>query len=584
MIKSAIEHKSYSNFAFPVGKNSLKIRLKCAKNDLKEVKIVYGNRFVFDGSDPYKVKKMNITASSKHCDFYEVVISLSDPRFRYHFMLNDGKEIYWYNEKGFSLNRPSGIKSGFFQYSLITDDDLINRPEWFDSAVIYQIFPERFNNGDNSNDPDETSEWGEIPDSESFFGGDLQGIYEKLDYIEDLGVNTIYLTPIFQSPTNHKYNIDDYLKIDEHFGNKKIFKKLVDEAHKRGIKIILDAVFNHSGYDFFAFEDLREKGKESDYKDWYIYDELPLKTEIPVNYKTFASNIPTLPKLNTANQEVQEYLLKVVRYWTEEFEIDGWRLDVADEVDPAFWRKFRETVKSINPESYIIGEVWHSGMKWLQGNQFDGTMNYSFANAVIEFFGQNKIGPTEFHGRITRNRMRYKTQISQSMLNLIDSHDTPRLLHYCNERKEALKLAVLFQMTYQGIPMILYGDELGITGGEEPDSRRCMPWNNANQNFDLLNYYKKLINIRKNLTPLQQGSYQSLIVDEAKNIYGYSRIDATKRVDIIINNSPTTHKVTLKKELIKKEILTDKLTGQNYENNSNEFIIRLKPYQGRILV
>ncbi|MGM0411624.1 MAG: glycoside hydrolase family 13 protein, partial [Bacillota bacterium] len=497
MIKSAITHNSYSNYAFPVSKNKLKLRLKTAKNDLEEVKVIYGNRFVFDNSEPKKIKEMKLKASSLDNDFYECIIELKDPRFRYHFLLNDGENSYWFNEKGFFKNRPRGYKSGFFQYSLINEDDLINQPDWLDEAIVYQIFPERFKNGDSSLNPDNLEEWGNIPKRDSFFGGDLKGIYEKLDYIEELGVNVIYLTPIFQSPTNHKYNIDDYLKVDKAFGDEKLFEKLVNKAHQKGIKVILDAVFNHSGYNFFAFEDLRKKGKESKYKDWYIYDSLPLKTKDPVNYETFARNIPELPKLNTKNKEVQDYLLEITEYWTKNFDIDGWRLDVADEVAPSFWPRFRKKVKSINKNAYIIGEVWHSGKKWLQGKQFDSIMNYAFTEAVIDFIAKNKIGPEEFNSRLSINRMNYKEVISNSLLNLLDSHDTARFLHYCNGNKEKLKLAVVFQMTYIGVPMVLYGDELGLTGGDDPDNRRCMPWNNNEKaDYQLKEFYNQIIKIR----------------------------------------------------------------------------------------
>ena len=579
MIKSAIEHRSYSNYAFPVDENSLKIRLKSAKDDLKEAKIIYGNRFVFDGSDPYKIKEMEVTASSENNDYYEAVISLDDPRFRYHFMLNDGEEIYWFNEKGFSKNRPRGMKSGFFQYSLIAEDDLMEEPDWLDDAIIYQIFPERFNNGNKDNDPEKIKDWGTIPEHDYFYGGDLQGIYDKMDYIDELGVNVIYLTPIFQSPTNHKYNIDDYMKIDEHFGDKEIFIKLVDEAHNRGIKIVLDAVFNHSGYDFFAFKDLRKKGKESDYKDWYIYDSLPLKTEVPVNYETFARNIPDLPKLDTSNKEVQDYLLKVSEYWTENFDIDGWRLDVADEVDPSFWRRFRKTVKSIDKNIYILGEVWHSGMKWLEGDQFDAIMNYGFTEAVIDFIAKNEIGPAEFNSRLTKNRMNYKTQISYSMLNLLDSHDTARFLHLCDENIEKMKLAVLFQMSYIGIPMIFYGDELGITGGHEPDSRRCMPWN-SEKNINLKNYYKKIINIRKNYDILQKGSFESFIIDEAKNIFAFKRELDDSELIIILNNSPVDNNISFRGEDKKyKDLLSEEI----FKSTEKTFDIKLNAFQGMVL-
>lgn len=580
MIKSAIEHKSYSNYAFPVDENTLKLRLKTAKNDLKNVKVIYGTRFVFDGREPLKVKEMELKTSSAVNDFYETTIELEDPRFRYHFLLDDGENKCWYNEKGFSENRPRGGKSGFFQYSLITDDDLFDLPSWLDEAIVYQIFPERFNNGNSDLNPDELNKWGTLPRRDSFFGGDLKGIYEKIDYLEDLGVNTIYLTPIFDSLSNHKYNIDDYLKIDEHFGDEEIFEKLVKEAHKRDMKIILDAVFNHSGFNFFAFEDLRKRGKESKYKNWYIYDSLPLKTEIPVNYETFARDIPNLPKLNTTNKEVQDYLLKVTEYWMKNFDIDGWRLDVADEVDSSFWRRFRKKVKTLDEDAYIIGEVWHSGMKWLQGNQFDAIMNYSFTEAVIDFIAKNKIGPTKFDNRLTLNRMNYREDITNSLLNLLDSHDTPRILRHCNEDKNKMKLAVLFQMTYPGVPMVLYGDELGLTGGDDPDSRRCMPWDAEKADYKLRDFYKNLIEIRKNNKVLQSGDFETFIIDEAKNIYSFKRKLDSEEIIVIVNNNPEKREFKFKS---KKNNYKDLLTNKEYKNDERKIKLKIDSFQGMIL-
>ena len=580
MIKSAIEHKSYSNFAFPIDENTLKLRIKAAKNDLKSVKVIYGTRFVFDGREPLKVKEMKLKTSSEVNDFFETTIELEDPRFRYHFLLDDGENKRWYNEKGFSKNRPRGGKSGFFQYSLISNDDLLDRPDWLDEAVVYQIFPERFNNGNSDLDPANLKNWGDLPKRDSFFGGDLQGIYDKLDYLKDLGVNTIYLTPIFESLSNHKYNIDDYLKIDEHFGDEEIFEKLVNKAHDKDMKIILDAVFNHSGFNFFAFEDLRKRGENSKYKDWYIYDSLPLQTEIPVNYETFARNIPNLPKLDTANKEVQDYLLKVTEYWMKNFDIDGWRLDVADEVDSSFWRRFRKKVKSLDKDAYIIGEVWHSGMKWLQGNQFDAIMNYSFTEAVIDFIAKDKIGPSEFDNRLALNRMNYREDITNSLLNLLDSHDTPRILRHCNEDKDKMKLAVLFQMTYPGVPMVLYGDELGLTGGDDPDSRRCMPWDDDKADYDLRAYYKKLIKIRKNNKILQKGEFESFVINEAKNIYSFKRKLEDREVIVIINNNPEKREICLRSQ---NKNYIDLLTNKNYKNNDGKIKLVMKPYQGMIL-
>ena len=311
------------------------------------------------------------------------------------------------------------------------------------------------------------------------------------------------------------------------------------------------------------------------------YHSLPLQTEIPVNYKTFARNIPNLPKLNTANKEVQDYLLKVTEYWMKNFDIDGWRLDVADEVDPSFWRRFRNKVKTLNEDAYIIGEVWHSGMKWLQGNQFDAIMNYSFTEAVIDFIAKNKIGPSEFDNRLTLNRMNYREDITNSLLNLLDSHDTPRILRHCNEDKNKMKLTVLFQMTYPGVPMVLYGDELGLTGGDDPDSRRCMPWDDEEADYNLRNFYKKLIKIRKESKVLQKGDYQSFIIDEAKNIYSFKRKLNSKEIIVIINNNPEKREFNFES---KKTSYKDLLTKKVFENNKGDKIsLMLDAYQGLIL-
>ncbi len=586
MNKAAIYHVSFSNFAFPVSDNSLKLRIKAARGDLKKVKVIYGPRFNINNREPNYCQKMKLSGSDLEHDYFTATIFLDDPRFRYHFLLNDGQKTLWYNERGFFENRPRGYDSGFFQYSLITKDDIIDKPNWLNNAVVYQIFPERFYNGNKSLNPENCQKWGEKPDRNSFFGGDLQGILEKVDYLKNLGVNVIYLTPIFKSPTNHKYNIDDYYQIDPHFGDKDTAKKLVEEAHNREIKVIFDAVFNHSGYNFFAFRDLREKGENSKYKDWYKYQSLPLKTEPPLNYETFARDIPTLPKLNTANPEVQDYLLNVTKYWMEYLNIDGWRLDVADEVAPSFWVRFRKLVKKINPEAYILGEVWHNGQKWLQGQHFDGIMNYSFTQALIDFFAKKNIGPVEFDARLTKNRMKYKEQVSKSLLNLLDSHDTARFLNHSRQQIDALKLAVLLQMTYTGIPLIYYGDEVGLSGGEDPDNRRCMPWKKSKQNRELFDFYQKLIKIRKKYPTLQKGNFESFLIDESRNIYGYKRYFKQKIIYVIINNSSVKHKIRLDKKIPAGKKYNDILNEKKYkyQKEKQNFTITIKAHSGVILI
>ena len=220
--------------------------------------------------------------------------------------------------------------------------------------------------------------------------GTLKESLNILDYLEELGINGIYFTPIFHAYSNHKYDTIDYREIDPQFGTKETLKTLIEECHKRNIRVMLDAVFNHSGYYFLPFQDLLEKGEKSKYKDWFHPHSFPLKGGERPNYETFGF-FESMPKLNTANPEVKKYLLEVSAYWIEEFDIDGWRLDVANEVDQPFWREFRKTVKNIKPDLYILGEIWHDSMPWLRGDQFDAVMNYPFTNHVFRLVASQTI-------------------------------------------------------------------------------------------------------------------------------------------------------------------------------------------------
>ncbi|HMA60476.1 MAG TPA: alpha-glycosidase [Halanaerobiales bacterium] len=580
MNKAAVYHESIDNLSYPLDDNSLRVRLVTDKNDLNKVKIIYGPKFDFY-KDPVYSKEMEVVGSDQKHDYYSVKIHLEDPRFRYHFLLEDYQgNKYWYNEKGFFENRPRGHEAGFFQYPIITDFEKFARPEWLEKAVIYQIFPDRFNNGNPDLDPDQKLTWGDPPDHYSLFGGDLAGIIEKLDYLKELGINAIYLTPIFESDSNHKYNIADYYKIDSNFGDLQKAKELVKKAHDRNIKVILDAVFNHCDINFFAFQDLIKYGEKSKYKDWFFYDELPIKTEKPINYVTFATQVKSMPKLNTGNQKVQDYLLNVVKYWMEELDIDGWRLDVSDEVHMEFWRQFRKTVKKIKPQAVLIGEIWHSARKWLKGDRFDTVMNYPFNWAVMKFFGTNEIGVEKFTSLIIKNYYHYREDTSNVLLNLLSSHDIPRIYEYCESKKQ-LKLAVLFMMTFPGIPMVYYGDELGLKGGKDPDNRRCMPWDRV-ENNDLLDYYKKLIEIKKNISPLYKGDIRIVLKDEANNVLVFKRRCKYKTVYIVINNSHISQNVTFKIERSGKytELISDSVT----ESDNGTLTVQMRDYEGKIFI
>ncbi len=292
-----------------------------------------------------------------------------------------------------------------------------------------------------------------------------------------------------------------------------------------------------------------------------------------------------MPKLNTAHPEVRAYLLDVAEYWTREAEIDGWRLDVANEVDHRFWRAFRDRVKGVNPEALIVGEIWHDAGPWLQGDQFDSVMNYLFRDAVLDFFAAGRIGADRFDALLTRIRMMYPEPAHFAMFNLLGSHDTERFLTACGGRLERMRLAVLFQMTYPGMPMIYYGDEVGLRGGPDPDCRRPMVWEEEKQNRELLAHYRKLIALRKALRPLRRGDFRTWLVDPLRNLYGFVRREGESCVGVLLNNSPHEHRVEVDLHPFGwAEKLRDALSGRTAEAAGRSRLTwMMAPFQGVIL-
>ncbi|HKJ26449.1 MAG TPA: glycoside hydrolase family 13 protein [Anaerolineales bacterium] len=405
-----------------------------------------------------------------------------------------------------------------------------NTLSWTKEAVIYQIFPERFANGDSTNDPENVVPWDSPPTRENFFGGDLQGVLNKLPYLHDLGITAIYLNPIFKANTNHKYDTCDYLMIDPHFGSEALLKQLVGEAHKLSIKVILDAVFNHCGEGFWAFEDLQVNGEQSKYKDWFFYEALPIQ-KTPPNYQTCGGTW-YLPKLNVQNPEVESYLLKVGQYWIKRTGIDGWRLDVPWKASLDFWPKFQKAVKAANPHAYVIGEVWRGPEEWVNGDMCDGIMNYPLRNAILDYCVYDHMDAEDFDYELKRLLNIYgKTAPLQ--MNLLGSHDTPRLLTLCNNDSRRVLLALAFMFTFIGIPSIYYGDEIGLTGANDPDCRKTMPWQEQGWNQQLLKFYKAFIKMRKDFPVLCCGGFEPVYI--FNGVYAYRRFDDTQDVIVVLN-------------------------------------------------
>ena len=330
MNRFALLHITDSAYCFPVSEHEIVIRLRTAKDDIEKAWIVYESKYVI--GDSQKKLLMEKELSGELYDYYSIKLELEDTRLAYVFYLYDGKDYFYFSEDG-ATDTYDFTKSyyNFFQYPYINSADILRKEEWLSQACFYQIFIDRFCMADEEKDKSYINlKWGEVPNSKSFAGGDLKGIISRLDYIKGLGCDALYLTPIFASPSNHKYDIVDYFEVDPQFGDKKDLKELVDGLHDRGMKIVLDAVFNHVSDRNDKFLDVLENGRSSRYFDWFVIKGAS-PTKDPLNYEVFAG-CKYMPKWNTSNKDVQDYLISIATYYINEFDIDGWRLDVSDEI------------------------------------------------------------------------------------------------------------------------------------------------------------------------------------------------------------------------------------------------------------
>ena len=323
------------------------------------------------------------------------------------------------------------------------------------------------------------------------------------------------------------------MHVDPCLGTDEELKSLVTSCHARGMRVILDGVFNHCGPDFFAFRDVLEKGKDSPYFDWF-YDmpEHPEYTD-PPEYAAFAY-VRSMPKLNQANPDLAKYLIDVGTYWIREADIDGWRLDVANEVNHDFWRAFRRAVRAVKPDAFLIGEIWEDSNVWLMGDQFDSTMNYRFTYLCRDFFAERTMKPTEFAEQIVRMNMRYPEPVSRVQMNFLDTHDVPRFLSYCGGDRRRLLLAAFFLFTAMGVPSVYYGDEKYIDGTTEDEYRRPMIWEDGD---GFCRELQELADMRKGHSALTGGRYRNVLADDALGLYAFERFDENERLLVLINNS-----------------------------------------------
>ncbi len=565
----------------------------------------------------------------------------------------------------------------------------VHVPDWAKDAVWYQIYPERFRNGDPSNDPTRaevtarrewrvsnwTNDWyqlqpGEAGGGRGFYsrvndrryGGDLQGVIDKLDYLAGLGINTIYLNPIFEAYSNHKYDATMLHHVDNNFGPDpkgdlelmrnedftaaswkwsaadKLFLKLIKEAHRRHIRVIIDGVFNHVGTRFGPFQDVVKNQQKSKFAGWFKI----LKWDdpaTPINEFDYHGwwGFKGLPEFKQDTNGLvagpRDYIFKITRRWMDpngdgnpSDGVDGWRLDVANQIAQPFWRDWRKLVKSLNPQAIIIGEIWDDASPWLQGDEFDSVMNYRFAKAAVRFFidtDSRRLSVSQFDRTLAHDRQEYPSEVNYALLNLYDSHDTDRLASMIRnpnrdydqgdnprsnpnydiskptERdRQIQRLMALFQATYLGAPMIYYGTEAGMWGADDPDDRKPMVWADLNYepeshdplararhadvvkfDPDLFGWYQRLFQIRHQEKALRQGGFRTLLTNDSKQLYVFERKVGSESVIVVLNNNWDGQTATINASRPYRDLLTQ----QTFAPEAGRFSLKLNGKSGAIL-
>lgn len=536
---SAILHDMDKRFCYAIDKGVFVIRIQVKKDDIKEIILHYMDKYIsIEMKDTRKTVPMKKIASSQFHDYYEAQIRMDMICLRYFFEFTDmqGEKAYYGNYE-FSKECITNIDRMFDCPQNLREEEMFEVPEWAANKVVYQIFPSRY----AASQPVDKELWYKAPITfTDNLHGDIRGIIDHLDYIRDMGIDVIYLTPIFKSDSSHKYDTIDYYQIDPSFGTEEDLRELVQKAHQYGIKVVLDAVFNHTGRDFFAFKDILENKEKSKYLDWYFIDKFPLDNESgqAPNFKCFGY-YSGMPKLNLKNPEVEKYVTDVACYWLKECDIDGWRMDVGDEISHYFWKHFRRAVKEVKKDALIIGEIWHYAGDFLEGDEWDTVMNYPFYLNLIDLLADEKIGVSRFIQNLGYMKGRLNKKCYPLMWNLIDSHDTARFLHLCNN-KQKQHLAAAFQLLMPGMPMIYYGDELAMPGANDPDCRRGMYWDEEYRDNEMLEWYKRLIQVRRTHACIVEGELAETITRDEDGTIVLIRKNTEETIALIFNCSNDT--------------------------------------------
>ena len=549
---SAVYHISTDNFCYPFNENKLVIKLQ-TDYDVDRAELVWGDPFnggLFGGGaawDGTHIDMTNTLTLQNH-RIWQSIVEPKYKRCRYYFILHSGEETFYMLEDGFKtfeeFSNYKGRRQDYF-FPWMNSTDIIKPSEWVNETIWYQIFPDRFCN--SGTDRGRTYHNWSSPDKKASnayaYGGDLKGVTSKLDYLKELGINGLYFTPINESTSNHKYNTKDYTKIDSSFGGDEDIKNLVKEAHSRGIRVMLDGVFNHSGEEFAPWQDVLKNGKESRYFNWFMINKYPFskiggRSKKGEHY-SFAF-VDAMPKLNTNNPEVAEYFIDVCTHWVKDYDIDAIRLDVADEVSHNFNKQLRKALFAVKPDFFICGETWHNSIAWLRGDEFDSIMNYSLQEIIDGFWHNYNITAKDFEHQVNFCYNQYPIQTNNVMFNLLDSHDTMRLITRCENNEDIFYQELTTLFTLNGSVCIYYGTEIGLEGGYDPDCRRPMPWKEIERgDYDSrISIMKQIIAMRKENDVLRCGNIR--FIDSGNDrVLMFEKFNDTKIVRIVLNCSDT---------------------------------------------
>lgn len=558
MKKHAIFHQPESQYAYAPTDDSLRILLRVAAGEkFDRVELLYNNKYEF--TQRRAAVQMTKWVAGAEFDYYRADLRLTDVRFAYIFRIAEGDRIYYVSEEGVSETYDFELAYyTFFQFPYINRADVMHVVPWTEHAVFYQIFVDRFYRGDYEKDGSYiTQDWDGICDRHSFAGGDLKGIAQKLDYLAGMGFTALYLTPIFLSGSNHKYNIRDYCRVDPQFGTAEDTQALLEGAHERGMRVIIDAVFNHCDIGHAYFLDVQEKGKNSKYYDWFLIEgDFPEREK--GNYAHFA-NCKYMPKWNTSNPRVRQYLTGIALGYLK-MGFDGLRLDVADEVSHEMWRELRRAVKKDYPEALILGEVWHENTPWLHGDQMDGVMNYKLQKILVDLFGMYPISAEQAADRLNALLLMNTEQANAMALNFLDNHDTPRFFRFTGGNKQKLLNALCALVMFPGMPCVFYGTELPLDGGGDPDCRRTFDWLFRGQEQDYFDRFQAILALKKQRA--LAGGYAEKI--EARNhLLVIVRRREEERLTAYFNTGARARRLAVTGEILYAANYNDGQLGKN---------------------